>query len=224
MKYNGKKLKYCPNCGNKLKNDEEVCLNCGKEIKVVNKKSNKNIYIIIAIIVAIIVIGFGIYKIIGYILLNKTLNNANEIINNVSNTTDSNDKKYTSKNEYGFNETFEFDGLEITIGSEYEFTTVNNRYSEYNNQVTIKLPITVKNISQETTGLNMFYYDVYGSQGTEVKSLNSYFDENIDDAGDLRSGASYTKYIYFLYDGNGKYDIEFDNWSEHKVVEFNITK
>lgn len=196
-----KKLKYCPNCGNKLKNDEEVCLNCGKEIKVVNKKSNKNIYIIIAIIVAIIVIGFGIYKIIGYILLNKTLNNANEIINNVSNTTDSNDKKYTSKNEYGFNETFEFDGLEITIGSEYEFTTVNNRYSEYNNQVTIKLPITVKNISQETTGLNMFYYDVYGSQGTEVKSLNSYFDENIDDAGDLRSGASYTKYIYFLYDG-----------------------
>ena len=44
MKYNGKKLKYCPNCGNKLKNDEEVCLNCGKEIKVVNKKSNKNIY------------------------------------------------------------------------------------------------------------------------------------------------------------------------------------
>ena len=219
-----KKLKYCPNCGNKLKNDEEVWLNCGKEIKVVNKKSNKNIYIIIAIIVAIIVIGFGIYKIIGYILLNKTLNNANEIINNVSNTTDSNDKKYTSKNEYGFNETFEFDGLEITIGSEYEFTTVNNRYSEYNNQVTIKLPITVKNISQETTGLNMFYYDVYGSQGTEVKSLNSYFDENIDDAGDLRSGASYTKYIYFLYDGNGKYDIEFDNWSEHKVVEFNITK
>lgn len=219
-----KKLKYCPNCGNKLKNDEEVCLNCGKEIKVVNKKSNKNIYIIIAIIVAIIVIGFGIYKIIGYILLNKTLNNANEIINNVSNTTDSNDKKYTSKNEYGFNETFEFDGLEITIGSEYEFTTVNNRYSEYNNQVTIKLPITVKNISQETTGLNMFYYDVYGSQGTEVKSLNSYFDENIDDAGDLRSGASYTKYIYFLYEGNGKYDIEFDNWSEHKVVEFNITK
>lgn len=219
-----KKLKYCPNCGNKLKNDEEVCLNCGKEIKVVNKKSNKNIYIIIAIIVAIIVIGFGIYRIIGYILLNKTLNNANEIINNVSNTTDSNDKKYTSKNEYGFNETFEFDGLEITIGSEYEFTTVNNRYSEYNNQVTIKLPITVKNISQETTGLNMFYYDVYGSQGTEVKSLNSYFDENIDDAGDLRSGASYTKYIYFLYDGNGKYDIEFDNWSEHKVVEFNITK
>ncbi len=221
-----KKLKYCPNCGNKLKNDEEVCLNCGKEIKVVNKKSNKNknIYIIIAIIVAIIVIGFGTYKIIGYILLNKTLNNANEIINNVSNTTDSNDKKYTSKNEYGFNETFEFDGLEITIGSEYEFTTVNNRYSEYNNQVTIKLPITVKNISQETTGLNMFYYDVYGSQGIEVKSLNSYFDENIDDAGDLRSGASYTKYIYFLYDGNGKYDIEFDNWSEHKVVEFNITK
>ena len=219
-----KKLKYCPNCGNKLKNDEEVCLNCGKEIKVVNKKSNKNIYIIIAIIVAVIVIGFGIYKIIGYILLNKTLNNANEIINNVSNTTDSKDKKYTLKNEYGFNETFEFDGLEITIGSEYEFTTVNNRYSEYNNQVTIKLPITVKNISQETTGLNMFYYDVYGSQGTEVKSLNSYFDENIDDAGDLRSGASYTKYIYFLYDGNGKYDIEFDNWSEHKVVEFNITK
>lgn len=133
-------------------------------------------------------------------------------------------KKAALKTNYGFNETFIFDDLEITIGSNYTFTKVDNRYSDYHNKTVIKLPITVKNLSSETHGLNMFYYDIYGSYGTEVKKLSTYFDDTVDFAGDLRSGASYTKYLYFLYDGNGEYAIEFDNHSKKITVEFEINR
>ena len=70
----------------------------------------------------------------------------------------------------------------------------------------------------------MFYYKVYGSSGTEAKTVTVYFDDGIDEAGDLRSGASYTKNMYFLYDGDGKYAIEFDNWSSKVTVEFDVKK
>lgn len=148
---------------------------------------------------------------------NTSYSNSNNTTNNssVQNTV-------TKKKSYEFNETFEFDNLKITIGSDYSFVTVDNKYSEYNGKKVVKLPITVENLKDETHGLNMFYYKVYGANGTEAKGLGSYFDENIDFAGDLRSGAKYTKYMYFLYDTNGTYSIEFDNWSKKVVVEFDI--
>lgn len=133
----------------------------------------------------------------------------------------------TEKNKkkiYGYNETFAFDNLEITIGENYKFDTVKNHYSDYNGKTVVGLPITIKNLSEETHSLNMFYYDVFGSAGTEVKTLNSYFDDNLDDAGELRYNASYTKYTYFLYDGNGTYSLEFDNYSEKILVEIEINK
>ena len=125
---------------------------------------------------------------------------------------------------YGFDETFVWDDLEITIGSNYSFTTVDNRYSDFNGQTTIQLPITVKNLSSETHSINMFMYTIYNSSGTEAEDVDSYFDDAVDFAGDLRSGASYTKYLYFLYDGDGTYAIEFDNYSEKITVEFDIVK
>ena len=70
----------------------------------------------------------------------------------------------------------------------------------------------------------MFYYSLFGSQGTELDGVSAYFDDTVDYAGDLRSGASYTKYLYFLYDGNGTYAIEFNNWSDKVELEFEITK
>ena len=132
----------------------------------------------------------------------------------------------SKKNEYGFNETFKFDDLEITIGDGYTFTTVKNQFSEHNNQTTIKLPVTVKNPTSDTKGLNMFYYKVYGSKGTEVSTLDAYFDSktSLTYGGDLRSGAGQTYYLYVQYDGDGLYAIEFNNYSEKVTAEFNITK
>lgn len=164
---------------------------------------------------------------------NDTNNNyQNSSINSNNSSTSSSD--YDNKNDvdtvinknkvYGFDETFVFDNLEITIGSNYSFTVVQNRFSDYNNHEVLKLPVTVKNISSDTHGLNMFSYTCYGSNGTEVEKLGSYFDEDIDYAGDLRSGASYTKYMYFEYDGDGLYALEFDNYSTKITVEFQIKK
>lgn len=144
---------------------------------------------------------------------------ASQSANNNSSTNNINKKKV-----YSFGEKFTFDDLEIVIGKDYTFDTVKNRYSDYNNQTVIKLPITVKNVGNETNSLNMFSYDVFGSNGIEIKTLGSYFDENIDYAGELRPGASYTKYMYIQYDGNGTYGIDFDNYSEKITVEFEIKK
>lgn len=152
---------------------------------------------------------------------NNSDNNDNSNNNGNNNNNNNNNKK---PNHYGFDETFTFDGLEITIGKDYSFDVVNNRFSDYNGMECVKLPITVKNIDSETNSLNMFDYTVFGSQGTEAETLNYYFDDNIAEAGDLRSGASYTKYLYFLYDGDGEYAIEFDNWRTKITVEFDIKK
>ena len=156
---------------------------------------------------------------------NSNYNNSNNTsYNNNNSNASTNATKKATKKVYNFDETFVFDDLEITIGSGYSFVTIQNRYSEKNGATVVKLPVTVKNLSNDTHGLNMFYYDIYGSTGTEVASANAYFDEALAYAGDLRSGASYTKYMYFIYDGNGKYAIEFDDWSTKVTAEFEITK
>lgn len=147
---------------------------------------------------------------------NETPNNAqtNETENNNS----------TESTDYSVNKAFTFDELEITISDDYDFDTIDNIYSEYDNQTVIKVPVTVKNLKDETHSLNMFYYSFFGSQGTELDSVASYFDDSIDFAGDLRKDASYTKYFYILYDGDGTYTIEFDDWTNKISIDIEVTK
>lgn len=130
-----------------------------------------------------------------------------------------------SENEvYGLGDTITFDGLELTFDTTYSFSTVDNIYSEYNGRSAIRLGVTVKNVSAEINSLNMFYYSLFGSQGIELKSVSAYFDDDIDYAGDLKPGASYKTYFYILYDGDGNYSIDFDNYSQEISVEFTVTK
>lgn len=171
-------------------------------------------------------IGLVILSVVAFIIsLSSGSSSNNTQKENNNNSTPANSETNDSKNKYSLNETFKFDDLEITIGSNILYTTVSNRFSDYNGKEVVKIPVTVKNLKDETHSLNMFYYKVFGSQGTELDSISSYFDDDcIDYAGDLRSEASYTKYFYFLYDGNGTYAIEFDNWSNKIIVEFDINK
>ena len=137
----------------------------------------------------------------------------------------STDNDSSSDKTIGLGETFTFDDLEITLENNISFTKIDNEFSDYNGQDVVRLPITVKNIKDETHSLNMFYYSIYGSKGTQLSTVSSYFDDSIDFAGDLRSGASYTKNLYFLYDGNGKYAIEFNEvWGPKTTIEFDVTK
>ena len=154
---------------------------------------------------------------------NGANNNSNNNYNNSSNGSSSNSNT-VQNNKYDLGDTFVFDGLELTFDTEYSFVNVENRYSEHNGKSVIKLGVNVKNISSEKNHLNMFYFDLFGSQGTELDGVSSYFDNTIDYAGDLKPDASYKAYFYILYDGDGKYSIDFDNYSQELSVEFNVTK
>lgn len=130
----------------------------------------------------------------------------------------------TKKASYNVDTPFHFDDLEITVGSQISFTKVNNEFDENNGKEVIKIPITIKNLKDETHSLNMFFYKVFGSTGTEVENKSALFDDSIDFAGDLKPGASYTKYAYYLYDGNGTYTIEFNDFANKISIDFNVKK
>lgn len=135
------------------------------------------------------------------------------------------DKKEETKKQYGFNDTFKYEGLEITVGDTYSFDKVQNEYSDLNGKDLIKLPITVKNVSEETNSLTTSQINQFGPNGTEVDSLFIGDDDDISKASDLRPDASYTKYYYILYDGDGEYVLEFDNWPNRSIeVKIKIDK
>ncbi len=159
--------------------------------------------------------------------LSGCTSNNNETPDNNQTNGNENNNSTTNNNEstdYSINKAFIFDDLEITISDDYSFDTIDNMFSEYDNQVVIKVPVTVKNLKDETHSLNMFYYSFFGSQGTELNTVASYFDDSIDFAGDLRKDASYTKYFYILYDGDGTYTIEFDDWTDKISIDIEVTR
>ena len=132
--------------------------------------------------------------------------------------TDDND----NDNVFSLGETFVFDDLEITFNDRITYTTVDNFISDNNGKKAIKVPVTVKNISEESNSLNLFYCKLFGPSGVELDRLSYYFDDSVDTAGDLLYNAEYTKYLYFLYDGSGKYTAIFKKTFEEKRVEFNV--
>ena len=57
-----------------------------------------------------------------------------------------------------------------------------------------------------------------------MDEVAGYFNESIFYAEDLKPNESYTKYLYFLYDSNGNYIIEFNKEHEHTKVVLNIKR
>lgn len=128
------------------------------------------------------------------------------------------------KKSFTLGDTFTFDEFELTIGNTIKTTTVDNKYSDHYGETVIVVPITVKNIGSETGKINMFYIKYFGSKGTKVSGLSSYFDNSIEHSGDMRPGASMDVFAYIPYDGDGVYGIDFDNYSDTKTVEFKVAK
>lgn len=177
-----------------------------------NLKSQKGISLIALLIILILVV------VVLVVVFGRNSNNSPSITDYAATTNSLKNKSY------GLGDTITFDGLELTFDSTYSFATLENRYSDYNGNSVIKLGVNVKNVSSETHSLNMFYYELFGSLGTQLDSVASYFDDSIDFAGKLRPSASYKSYFYILYDGNGNYSIDFDNFSQQISVEFKVTK
>ena len=172
------------------------------------------------VIAAILLLGVA-----GALSGNNTDNRTSDNSNG-GNSTSNVSEKATSNLSLG--STFKFYDLEITIGSDYSFATLSNQFSDKDGYSVIKLPVSVKNLKSETHSLNMFYTKVFGSKGVELDDISAYFSDadDINFAGELRSGASYSKFFYFLYDGNGNYVIQFAKLVDSNPIEvhFEVTK
>ena len=171
----------------------------------------------------IIIVVLGIAAIlIAYIINVTALNAAGKAISNVLEEVEQ--KQEEGKKSYTLGETFKFDDLEITLGKNYSFDKVDNQFSDDHQKDVLKLPVTVKNLKDETHGLNMFFYSFFGSKGTKANSSGFYFDDSIDSAGDLRPGATQESNFYVIFDGSGKYTVEFSNFLDKITVEFDVKK
>ena len=194
---------------------------------ILSKKSyfstekNKKLLLIGIIIISIVSLILGVSQ--------NTDSNNNNSSNNSDYNYDNVESDYkngsTEKNKkINLDETFVLDEMELTISSNITYDTVDNEFSDYHRATAVKLPITVKNISNETKSLNSFYYSFFGSKGIEINDLGFYFDDSINDGGNLKPTASYTKYFYMPYDGNGKYSIEFNDFKNEYTLDFEINK
>lgn len=222
-----KNIKFCQYCGKELEKDADRCPMCSNllterinndvNVKANPKKSStKRKEFKIALLMMLGVMVFWILPIsIGVI---DTIKKAEEELNEVEHS----DEQINTC--YGFGESFIFDNLAIKFKDDYEFITVEDEYPEYSGKSILKLPLTITNLSDEDYRLNILYYNVNNSLGTSVKNLNVYFDNNIDYANRLKSGESYTKYMYFIYENDEKYVVEFKNTDELIKVELPINK
>lgn len=129
----------------------------------------------------------------------------------------SNDKQENISKTLTFGSTFEFDDLEIVIGSQVNWVKVDNQFSEQDGADVIELPISVKNLSDETHSLNMFYYKFYGPDGNQLDDVSAYFDNDNLSAGDMRTGATQNTNLHLLYTGDGDYYIEFSEFIGDKI-------
>lgn len=120
------------------------------------------------------------------------------------------DKKINS--DYSLNETFNIMEFEINVSDDIKVITHDNGTE------IIKIPITIKNTGTEASKLSMFYYKFYNSQGEEIASNGSSFNDSLDYAEKLNSNESYVKYLYYPKGEYKNYYIEFnDTYKKYKV-------
>lgn len=136
----------------------------------------------------------------------------------------SNNGSTTTKKTYDAGQRFRFNDLEVTVGTKYKFDTVKNEYSTYNGKTAIGIPVTVKNLKKEDQNLSVYFCTVNGPKGTMSTSVDMFFEDNFAYADKLKTGDYTTKYLYVLYEGDGKYTIEFNNYSEDITVELDVKK
>ena len=106
-----------------------------------------------------------------------------------------------------FGDTITFDGLEITFLNEIEWAL-----SRGETEIFI-VSVRLKNISNESHNLNMFFYTQFGPSGTELSRIN---DTSLGlGIGNntlynrLQPGAELNTQMAFRYEGDGVYIVEF---------------
>ncbi len=137
------------------------------------------------------------------------------------------DKKKTEKeikSDYDLGQAFNFINFEIKVNNIDSFLTIDKELSSDHGLDIIKVPVEIKNLSDEDSHLSMFYYKIYGSKNKEVSSKGSYYNDSLDYSPDLKPGESYTRYLYIPYDGDGNYVLEFNNFSSKIKIVLKVSK
>ncbi len=115
------------------------------------------------------------------------------------------EKPKEENKEPSFNTVVEFDNLEITLSDKINFVKLDNMFSDKNGAEVVEIPATIKNVGDETGGLNIFYYKFFGPSGTELDNVSAYFDNDHMTAGELMPGAEQQTYFHVPYEGDGDY-------------------
>lgn len=143
---------------------------------------------------------------------------------NQEETAKSDDETVTSK-ELTYDDEFEFDGYTVVFSPNYSFDKVSNQYSDLNNSDVVVFTLTVTNNNTETGMINPFYISLFGTSGSELDDCSAYFDNDLlFGTGKIRSGATADATLHALYDGDGDYYVEFDNFSEKVEVKLPVVK
>ena len=122
---------------------------------------------------------------------------------------------------FGLGDTFVAGGLEFNFGTDIVGGVVDSTWHTNYGELYFKVPVTMTNVSDES--IDWFTVNKYGPDGTALDwfvLLDT--DDDIERMGGLRPGASHEGYMYFLFEGDGEYVVEF--WARPLTIEliFNV--
>lgn len=165
-----------------------------------------------------IIVGFAFNSAKDYIDNNFNEDNINKYIDEFSDIIDEGiDKVSPSVQGYSLGDSFEFDGFQVTIGSTYSFDSISGTD-------VVVLPISLKNNSDYAKKFNTFYVNYYNSEGLVTSSRGSFFDDSLEKIGSINSKDTVNTKMYFTYDKDGGYEIEFNKITQQIKVSFVVTK
>ncbi|MCL2866066.1 MAG: hypothetical protein FWE25_11075 [Lachnospiraceae bacterium] len=108
---------------------------------------------------------------------------------------------YDGAREFTLGDTFELDGLEVTVADEIAWHTVTRTWSDDYGMPYFSVELSLRNVSDSTQ--RSLFLTRFGPDGTQ---LDGFLGENrIEGAGDLRPGAEQSGNVYFEFDGEGDY-------------------
>lgn len=120
---------------------------------------------------------------------------------------------------YTYGDEISYKDFTVVFSSNYYFTTIDNRFSEYHGQEVVVFPVTITNNSGKTDQINPFDVSIFNSAGQKNPSIYAYFNKDLISVGDIRNGATCEAEFYSLYDGDGDYYIEFDGGLNRPNIE-----
>ena len=125
------------------------------------------------------------------------------------------DEPLPGPNNYTFGSSFIYDSysakMKVSVGNNYSFDTIKNKFSDNYGDVVIRIPVTVENIGDKTGYFFSGHMDAYNSLGNSTSlSIYAYFDDGRNIYENMRPGAKATGAIYILYSGDGDYYLTVD--------------